>query len=144
VRKVYFTVFAIGSIAAALTACGSSSPTGTAAGILSQSGATSGGSAYVVDSSQGNGPSCDNGSAEADGSFAGGETINVCVFPNTALLKNDAATAMLAGPGGQATIQVGKLTLVYLTYCPSQAACGDLKPTARQVAARIGGVALVP
>jgi hypothetical protein len=95
-----------------LAACGgSSSPTGTAAGILGKTGATASSPAYMVTSgSQGNGPVCDAGSAEADGGI-GTEAVTVCVFPSNTQLKNDAARAVQGGDG--ATIQVGQLILIY-------------------------------
>ena len=96
----------------ALAACaGSSSPTGTAAGTLSKTGATISAPAYMVTTgTQGNGPVCDAGSAEADGGI-GTEAVTVCVFPSHAQLKNDAARAVKSGHG--ATIQVGQLILIY-------------------------------
>jgi hypothetical protein len=136
-----------------LVACGggSSSPTVTAASILSESGAKADGPAYVVDTSQGNGPACDNGSAEADGSFPGGETMNVCVFPNAAVLKNDAGTqlelwAMQGSPtepakAGDPVVQVGDLTLIYMTPRLNE---NIPRPSAQQVAKQVNGTVLVP
>lgn len=134
-------------MASALAACGgSSTPTGTAAAILSQAGATADGSPYVVNTAQGNGPSCDNGSAEADGSFSGGETISVCILPNTAVFNNDAATsaevgAMSLGQGTDYTPTVevkNSLALIYLTLPTS----GPIPVSAQQVAHRVGGIDL--
>jgi hypothetical protein len=142
-----FTISAVLVLATALglAACsGPSSPTGTAASILSQAGATADGAPYVVNTAEGNGPACDNGSAEADGAFPGGETINVCVLPNTAVFNNDAATAAEAdalskGEDPIPTVEVkSALALIYLTLPTS----GRPAVSVQQVAQRVSGIDL--
>jgi hypothetical protein len=140
-------VAALALTAVAGCSSGPASPTAMAASILSQAGATSSGQPYVVGTSQGTGLACDNGSAEADGTFQGGEQIAVCVLPDDAVFSNDEATAaelaeLLKGKGKtnpSPAIEVkGKLALIYLGY-PDK---GTPAVTAQQVAQRVGGTNL--
>jgi hypothetical protein len=123
-------------ILAAACSSGPATPTQTAASVLAASGATAQGPAYMVTvATQGTGPVCDAGSAEADGTFPGGGSVAVCVFPSQAQLDHDAATSVEAGAAGGATVRVGTLTLVYLS---------GRTPSAVQVASLTGGTVVVP
>ena len=59
------------ALALVLTACGRSTPAGTASGLLGKAGATSDGPAYTVTSSDTQ-AECSNGATEADGSIQDG------------------------------------------------------------------------
>lgn len=95
-----------------LAGCGgSSSPTGTAAGLLSKTGATSNGPAYTVTSSDTE-ATCSNGAAEADGTLAQQYDVSVCVFPSNDQLQSDMSAGQYAA--GSAVIQVGQTTLIFI------------------------------
>ena len=108
--------FALLALALVLTACGSSTPAGTASGLLSKAGATSNGPAYTVTSSDTQ-AECSNGATEADGSVQlhGGssDTVNVCVFPSNDQLESDLQAGSYAADAD--VIQVGQTTLVFVS-----------------------------
>jgi hypothetical protein len=149
--KHYHHALAATAVALALAATagcssGPDSPAATAASILSQAGATSSGQPFVVRTAQVTGLSCDSGSAEADGTFRGGEQIAVCIAPDAGTFRDDEATAAqmgallkTQGTDPVPTVEVkGKLALIYLNYPAS----GSPAVTAQQVAERVGGTDL--
>ncbi len=118
----------------ALTACGGpSTPTATASGLLSKTGATSSGPAYMAIS--GSSSNCATGAADADGSL-GNEYVDVCVFPS-----NDQLVSYINSGGyaaGAALIQVGQTALIEVD---PQGYNSDSPPASlvQSIASKVGG-----
>jgi len=103
----------------ALSGCASSgSPTATAAGLLSQTGATINGSAYTVTPEATNAPGtlCPLGAAEADGTMSLLE-VSVCIFSSSAeregFIRSGLPNSNAVPFGNSATfIDVGQTALI--------------------------------
>lgn len=142
--------FAVLALALVLTACGSSTPAGTASGLLSKAGAVSSGPAYTVIPSDAD-AQCSDGATEADGAYplhgGGSDTVNVCLYASNDQLESDLQAGKY--PAEADVIQVGQTTLVFVSGNTSDnsvtgmlTGMGDSAAGGALIASKIGGTVI--